>query len=163
MVLSTWFPVGQHYKVAMSAHCHKSEPAPLLPKKKTPKKLPTSHTKNHTIWALVFSVSIYFSFTGETLFSTAIKGGNNPTFCVVVITWSAHPVLLAIIVEYSFLDCFLLFYAIEPVEVVKCVECLPSVFGRSGNPKVVGSSLQPTGSKPSRVKPKTLTFILVTS
>ena len=38
-----------------------------------------------------------------------------------------------------------------------------SRFGRSGNLKVVGSSLEPAGSKPGRVKPKTLNLILVAS
>ena len=36
-----------------------------------------------------------------------------------------------------------------------------SRFGRSGNLKIAGSSLQPTGSKPGQVKSSTLKLILV--
>ena len=35
--------------------------------------------------------------------------------------------------------------------------------GRSGNPKIADSSLEPAGSKPGQVKPKTLKLILVAS
>ena len=35
--------------------------------------------------------------------------------------------------------------------------------GRSGNPKIAGSRLEPASSKPGQVKPKTLKFILVAS
>ena len=38
-----------------------------------------------------------------------------------------------------------------------------SHFGRSGNPKIAGSSPEPVGSKPDRVKPMTLKLILVAS
>ena len=38
-----------------------------------------------------------------------------------------------------------------------------SCCGRSENPKITGSSLEPTDTKPGQVKPKTLKLILVTS
>ena len=38
-----------------------------------------------------------------------------------------------------------------------------SCSGRSGNMKIEGSSLEPVGSKPDRIKPKTFKLILVAS
>ena len=38
-----------------------------------------------------------------------------------------------------------------------------SRFGRSGNLKIVGLSMEPAGSKPGQVKPKTLKLILPAS
>ena len=48
----------------------------------------------------------------------------------------------------------------RPVGVAKWVEC-PLDSGRSGNPKIMGLSLEPVGLKHGQVKPMTLKLILV--